>query len=712
MSALDALHALLARLRGSGDVLFALAVLAVVVLLVAPVPPALLDAGLALSLALSATLLTVTLLSRDALAFATFPALLLLTTLLRLALSVSSTRLVLTRGEAGRVIEAFGRVVVQGSPVAGAVVFAVLTLVQLLVVAKGAERVAEVAARFTLDALPGKQLAIDADQRAGLLSAEEAARRRRALERECQLHGAMDGALKFVKGDAVAGVAIVLVNAAGGLAAGLLRGRTLADAAGRAVLLAVGDGLAAQVPSLLTAVAAGLAVTRVAAEEEGRRLGGELGRQLLAEPRALGAVAALMLALAAAPGLPALPFLSLAAGALALAWPGRPGWWRPAAAGAGAHPWLPPWARASPGPPGGLARVLPAAAPPLLGVGVLPSDAAEPGQAPEPALVLELSHDLLQLVRDGGDRFLAEALPALREQVWRELGVPVPPLAVRGGALAEGEWVLLIHEVPAAGGRAAPGELLALAPPDDLLLAGVPFVPALDQGSGRPAALVAAADGERAAALGPVRAPLERVAEACGAELSRQAALLMGLQESQVLLDGLEASAPALVREVARQVPPALLAEVLRRLLEEGVPIRPLRTVLEALLEAGGAPRGAAALAAAARRAQRRHIGHRAARGGALVALLLDPEAEGLVRSSLLGEHPALAPDQAAGLLDALAAAIEGAGEAPVLLASADVRRAVRLLVAPRYPRLQVLAYDELPPEQPVRPVGRLRLVA
>ncbi|HET8732326.1 MAG TPA: FHIPEP family type III secretion protein, partial [Anaeromyxobacteraceae bacterium] len=230
--------------------------------------------------------------------------------------------------------------------------------------------------------------------------------------------------------------------------------------------------------------------------------------------------------------------------------------------------------------------------------------------------------------------------------------------------------------------------------------------------TGRPAALVDEADAARAAALGPLLDPLARVAAGCEAALARHAALLLGVQEAQALLDGLEASAPALVREAARQLPPALLAEVLRRLLEEGVPIRPLRAVLEALLEAGGAARGAGPLTAAARRALRRHIGHRAAAGGPLAALLLDPAAERAVRESLLGELPALEPDRAALLLDALARALEAAGDPPVLLVSGDVRRAVRLLVAPRYPRLQVLAYDELPPEQPVRPVGRLALAA
>jgi len=676
----SALHLLLARLRGAGDALFALAVLAIVLLLVAPVPPALVDAGLALSLALAATVLVVTLLSRDALAFASFPALLLVTTLLRLALSVSSTRLVLTRGEAGRVIDAFGRIVVQGSPVAGAVVFAIVTLVQLLVVAKGAERVAEVAARFTLDALPGKQMALDADLRGGLVDAATAARRRRALERESQLYGAMDGALKFVKGDAIAGVAIVLVNAAGGLAALALRGRPLGEAAQRAVLLAVGDGLASQLPSLLVAVAAGVAVTRVAAEEEGERLGAEVARQLLSDPRALAAVAGLLAVVALLPGLPAVPFLALGAGAAGLAWRARRG--------------------------DGLLSTAPTRAP------AAPADDGAGPDEEEPAVVLELSDDLLALASAPEARFLDGALPAVRAELWRDLGVPAPTIAVRGAPLPPGEWLLLVHETPVARGRAPVDERLSLAPLDDLELTGLPFRPAPEPRHGHPAALVGEADAARALALGPLLGPLERVAAACAADLERHAALLVGVQETQALLDGLEGSAPALVREAVRQLPPALLAEVLRRLVEEGVPIRPLRLVLEALLEAGGGPRGAPALAAAARRALRRHISLRAGGGEPLGALLLDPATERAVRESLLGEVPALDPAEVTRLLESLAAHLAAAGGRPVLLASADIRRAVRLLVAPRFPRLQVLAYDELPPDLPVRPLGRLALAA
>jgi type III secretion protein V len=674
------LLSILSRVRGAGDVLFALGVLAVLLLLVAPLPPALLDACLALNLALSATILVVTLFARDALRFASFPTLLLLTTLFRLALNVSSTRLILSRGEAGGVIEAFGRVVVQGNYVVGAVVFAILTLVQLLVVARGAERVAEVAARFTLDALPGKQMAIDADLRGGLLDPAEARRRRRALERESQLYGSMDGALKFVKGDAIAGIAIVLVNVLGGLVSGAIRGLSLPEAAARYTVLAIGDGLVSQIPALLIAVSAGVAVTRVAAEEEGASLAAEIGRQVVAEPRALWAVSALLAALGLAPALPAAPFLVLSG-----------------LAGAGAH-WLTRRGRPAAGPA------------PARGDGP-PAAGADPYAPPAP-LVLALASDLLEQARAAESRFVGEGLSALRERLWTELGVRLPPVTIRGEELAPGGWAVLVDEVPVASGRAAVDEIALVAPADEVALVGIASREEREGHGGKAVAVVEARHRDRVASLGPVLDPLDRVLDGAAAALRAQAHHFVGLQEAQALLDGVETAAPALVREVGRQVPPALLAEVLRRLVEEGVSVRPLRTILEAILEAGGSGRGAAALAEACRRALRRHIGHHFAGGEALLALLLDPAAEAAVRETLAGEWPALDPNVAAAMLDALAAEIAGLSRTPVLLTSPDVRRAVRNLVSARFPRLGVLAYEELPPELPVRPVGRVALAA
>jgi type III secretion protein V len=674
---MSALAGVLSRLRGGADIVLAVVALATVSLLVAPLPPRLLDVALAGNLALSATVLIVALFARDALRFASFPTLLLFTTLLRLALEVSSTRLVLSRGEAGQVVQAFGRIVIAGDYVVGAVVFAILTLVQLLVVTKGGERVAEVAARFTLDAMPGKQMAIDADLRAGAIDQPEARRRRRALEREGQLYGAMDGALKFVKGDALAGVAIVLVNLGGGLVAGLVRGLSLEAAARRYALLAIGDGLVAQVPSLLISVAAGVVVTRVADEEEGGSLARDLGRQLFSDPRALAAVAGLCLALALLPGLPAAPFSALAVAATLGAFL--------AARGAAR--------REDAGGDGGSA-----------GPRRRPT-AGEPRS--ESPLALELDAELLPLVEAGP--LGRELLPAVSGEAAAELGLPMPPIAIRAGHLPAGGWRLLVDEVPAAAGLARTGEWLALIAPEELHAVGIAAAREVEPLTGAAAALVGEAEVARAAALAPLRGPAERVAAGVAAALRRNAHHLLGVQEVQALLDALEASQPALVREVARQIPSPLLAEVLRQLLEEGIPLRPLPRILEALLEAGGAARGAPALVDGCRRALSRHLAHRYATAGSLDAVLLDPVAEAGLRDALAGN--ALDPRAAERLLDDLERALcTMDASSPVLLTPSDVRRPMRQLVASRFPRLAVLSYEELPATCSIRPVGKLAL--
>ncbi len=359
-----------------------------------------------------------------------------------------------------------------------------------------------------------------------------------------------------------------------------------------------------------------------------------------------------------------------------------------------------------------LAKVLRA----IRGVNRLAASEAEPERLIEQACdLLVREHGFpavwIALAREGDGRFAREGLAALREQLWLDLGVRVPPIAVRQGALAPGGWTLLVDDVPAGAGSAPASEAVALVPPDELALVGIDAAPDRDPISGRTVSLVHARDADRAARLGPVRGPLDRVLSEVLWALARSAHQLVGVQEVQALLDALEPGAPALVREASRQLPPATLAEVLRRLVEEGVSIRPLRTILEALLEAGS-ERRPAALAEASRRALRRHIGHRCAGGGPLTALLLDPHAEEAVRSALAGEALALDPVVAAALLDALGEQLRALEDPPVVLASPDVRRALRSLLAPRFPRIAVLAYEELPPELPIRPIGRLALVA
>jgi type III secretion protein V len=462
---------LLLRARKSSDVVLAAAMASVLGALIIPLPPWLLDLGLAINLAAAVALLVAALYARDALKVTSFPTLLLFTTLFRLALNVSSTRLALAEGHAGDVIQAFGEFVVRGDYIVGAVLFAILTLVQFLVVAKGAERVAEVSARFTLDAMPGKQMSIDADLRAGAIDQKQARRRRRDLERESQMFGAMDGAMKFVKGDVIAGLVIVAVNLLGGTALGVLQGGlSLSEAAATFALIAIGDGLVSQIPSLCIAVAAGLVVTRVASEKEEDSLGSEIGAQLLGEAKALWVVAALCVALALMPGMPHFTFLGLA-GALGLLAHVLKHVKAEAAkeerASAPSEGDSPEATGTVPGRPG---------AP--------PSVATPVGVAP---LTLDLAPDLTGLTQEQGGAFVHQVLNRVRDELFHELGVRVPGIRVRTGAayLSSGAYRILVDEVPAASGQVVPGALYALASPEELAFLELKAEHAVDPATGK-----------------------------------------------------------------------------------------------------------------------------------------------------------------------------------------------------------------------------------
>jgi type III secretion protein V len=405
------------------DVALAALVILVVGLMIVPLPTWALDLLISTNLSAAVAILLVVLYVPDAIGIATFPTLLLLTTLFRLSLSVASTRLILLQANAGEVIRAFGTFVVRGNYVVGAVVFLVLTIIQFIVIAKGSERVAEVGARFVLDAMPGKQMAIDAELRAGTIDGVEARRRRRTLQRESQFYGAMDGAMKFVKGDVVASLVILVVNILGGLAIGcLMKGMAVVDALKRYGLLTIGDGLVTQIPALVLSTAAGVLVTRVASEEADTPLGDELVRQLLGVPKALQVAGGFVLLLAAVPGLPALPFLVIGV-ALVLVGHAR--------------------AKAK-----SLEEQRAATEP-------TPKERVRAG-AREPAFVpvvvpwsLEVSEDLAPLL-DGEPGGLRAMAIDLRQELFAELGVPLATPRVRATPeIGEGHVVLSLHEVPA-----------------------------------------------------------------------------------------------------------------------------------------------------------------------------------------------------------------------------------------------------------------------
>jgi type III secretion protein V len=636
---------------GLADAALAAIVIGVVGLMVVPLPTEVLDLLLASNLAFSVAVLLISLYVTDGLKIASFPSLLLITTLVRLALNVSSTRLILLQANAGEVIRAFGEFVVRGNYVVGGVIFLILTIIQFVVIAKGGERVAEVGARFTLDALPGKQMAIDAELRAGTIDGNEARTRRRHLARESQFYGAMDGAMKFVKGDVLASLLITLVNLFGGLAIGVFqRNLDATQALKRYGLLTIGDGLVTQIPSLVLATAAGVLVTRVASEDPDTPLGEELAQQLLGQPQALRVAALFVLLLAAAPGLPALPFLVIAA-LLAFASRARTRALRVEAAKAAAEP---------------IQRR---------------GDGSEPRFVP--VVVpwgFELSSDLVPLEEDelrGDSRRpgVRSAMAALRELMFRELGVPLPRgRLVENRELPERTVLLSLFEIPARL-ISVPAEITDAQVPAFLIGASMPL-------------------------------------------LRQRAADFLGIAETQTLLDQLEQVAPATVRQVVpKPVSVPLLTDVLRRLLEERVSVRDLRGILEALSAVATSEKDPLNLAEFVRTQLRRAITHGLTRGAReLPVLIVDAPIEETIRGAIqrtpAGSFLALSPAAGRDVVQAVRRALESVPpETPaVLLTQPDIRRFVRKLLEVDLPDLVVVSYAELLPEVSLRPAARVSL--
>ncbi|MBW2733946.1 MAG: type III secretion system export apparatus subunit SctV [Deltaproteobacteria bacterium] len=686
------------KLLDHSDLVLAALVVGVVVMMIIPLPTFVLDLLITANISLGVVLLLVSIYINNAVRIATFPSILLITTLFRLGLNVSSTRLILLQADAGDVIAAFGGFVVAGNLVVGSVIFLILTLIQFLVIAKGSERVAEVAARFTLDAMPGKQMAIDADVRAGAIEMADARRQRGTLQRESQLYGSMDGAMKFVKGDAIAGILITVINIIGGLLIGVLqRGMDVGGAARLYTQLTIGDGLVSQIPALLVSTAAGIIVTRVASEDEGAHLGRDIGEQILAQPRALALSAGLLVLFAIVPGMPTIPFLVLAALLGFVSW-GR---------------------RAS--------RVRPTRRRIALGGvkerhdGVAGDEVDE--ELPAPAqLTVELGEDLAAKVgaEVEGNALTTELIPGLREMLYMELGVLLPGVQVRahGVGLAPSGYRLLLTDVPVAEGRWELEGAVALVDASELRARGIEALPITVPGVASPAARVSA---EHEVSLRDEGFQLLDAATALvlhlGDVVRLHVAELIGIQETQQLLDALERTHPALVAEVVpKLVNVQTLAEVLRRLVEEGLPVRQLRGILESLAELAGAERDPVALTEQARRGLRRYISYKYADDeGQLQALLLDPAIEQMVRESVQhtdkGSYLAIEPQLAQEIVSAVSTTLQEHTHAipsAVVLTHADVRRYFRRLIEGEHPGLAVLSFDELLPQVQVQLLARV----
>ncbi len=679
------------------DLILAVVIVGILSLMIMPIPTGLLDLLLAGNLAFSVLLLMLALYVPSILHFSSFPSLLLVTTLFRLSLNITTTRLILLHADAGDIIFTFGNFVVGGNFIVGVVIFLIITIIQFVVITKGAERVAEVAARFTLDAMPGKQMSIDADLRAGTITQEEAKERRDTISKESQLHGAMDGAMKFVKGDAIAGLIITAINVTAGIMIGVLQKNW---EVGKAVttysILTIGDGLVSQIPALLISITSGMIVTRVTNEEAGGALGGDIGGQLLAQPKALMIAAAFMVGFGLIPGFPKIPFFIL--GALA----GTVGFILHKGEGLPEEPELED------------KRNLPAMAPAGKKKPPKPKDEGD-----EFSITVPLLLDLSGASQDVVDpQSMNDELIRVRRALYNDLGVPFPGIHLRfNQSIPEGHYKILLHEVPVAEGFLKKGCVLAREKPDSLKMLGIPFteekifirnVPAIWVEEDRKA------DLEKAKV--PFLEPTKVLTYHLTVILKRYAGDFVGLQETKYLLDQMEKEFPELVREAQRVLPIQKITEIFQRLVQEEISIRNLRTILQALIEWGQKEKEPVLLAEYVRSALKRYISYKFSRGQNILAVYLLEEAleesiRKAVRQTSAGAYLALEPRKVKAFLVSLRREVGNltdGNQRPAVLTSLDVRRYTRKMIEQEFPELPVLSHQELTEEITIQPLGRI----
>ena len=667
---------------GRSDALLAGAVVGIVAMMIIPLPPMLLDILIVLNITFSLTILLVSLNIREPLEFSSFPPLLLIATLFRLGLNVSAARLILLNAHAGDVISAFGKVVVGGNTVVGIVVFLILVVIQYVVITNGAGRVSEVAARFTLDAMPGKQMSIDADLNAGLITPDEARIRRRSIERESDFYGAMDGASKFVKGDAVAALVIIVVNIVGGLTVGVLQhGLDIGTALTTFTVLTVGDGLVNEISALLVSVATGVLVTRSGSEAG---LGSDLGTQLLSRPRLFMVVGGVLIVIGLVPGFPTLVFC--AGGALV----GGGGWFLSQSAATATAV-----ATAS--------AALAAPALPALGSGQeTPLDALK-----VETMELEVGYGLVGLVEGGASGGLVERIGLIRRQIAGELGLIVPTVRIRDDlVLDQNAYVIKLRGSEIARGAVDPTKMLCMDPGGgEIAVSGIPTTEPV---FGLPASWVSIAERERAESLGYTVVDAASVLATHLAEtIRRHAHEILGRPETNQLLEGLKHEQPGLVEEIV----PNLVAvgdveKVLQGLLRERIPIRDLSTILESVADGARSTKEPLFLTEAVRHALARAISMRyRAPDGALHAIALAPDLDTRLGASVMVQPGYVGLELSGSDSRALVESIDRSLRQlslqryqPILLCTTRVRLALRNLTERHMPQMAVLSYEEILP--------------
>ena len=680
------------------DIVLAIMLVAIIFMMILPLPTWLVDVLIGVNMTVSAMLLMVAMYLPTPLAFSSFPSVLLVTTLFRLGISIATTRLILLQGDAGHIIYTFGNFVVGGNLVVGLVVFLILTIVQFVVITKGAERVAEVAARFSLDAMPGKQMSIDGDMRAGTIDMEEAKRRRRMVEKESQLYGAMDGAMKFVKGDAIAGLIIVAVNLLGGILIGTLqRGLTAGEAVKSYSILTIGDGLIAQIPALFIAICAGMIVTRVQSDEGPSNVGKDIGAQVLAQPKALVIASAVALGMGMIPGMPVATFLALA-GVLG-----------------GVGFTLMRRARRVVDAKTGLLTVVPA---PQAGGGPA-RKTGEAGDEFNPTVPLMM--DVASHLKSSFDAAtLNDELLKIRRALYFDLGVPFPGIQLRfNDALHAETYSIMLAEVPVSQGRLRPGYLLVRENTQNLDALQIAYESDKRFLPNIATVWVAAALKDTLAKAGiSFMEPGQVLTYHLAFVLKKYSGDFLGIQETKFLLSSMEGRFPDLVREATRVLPIQKIAEIFQRLVSEEISVRNLRTVLEALIEWGQKEKDSVLLTEYVRASLKRHISHKySSAQNVLAAYLLAPGVEdtlrGAIRQTSAGSYLALDPNTSKRLVETIKRTVgdlSASAQKPVLLTSMDIRRYMRKMIEQDLYDLPVLSYQELTQEVNIQPLARVDL--
>ena len=681
-----------------GDVALAVGILGILVMLLLPMPSLLLDLSLATSISIAVLVLMTALFIKKPLEFSAFPAVLLITTLLRLGLNIASTRLILSRGHegtdaAGEVIEAFGAFVMQGNVVIGVIVFAILVIVNFVVITKGSGRIAEVAARFTLDSMPGKQMAIDADLSAGLITEHAAKERRKELEGESNFYGAMDGASKFVRGDAMAGLMITAINLIGGIIIGVVQsGMPFADAAAAYSTLTIGDGLVSQIPALIISVAAGLLVSKAGVDGEADKA---VFGQLTANPQGLGLVSGVALIVGLLPGMPLVPFALMAAGAGSLAWMNRDIQERKAAEKEAAR----------------LAAEEPEEEE------IAPEDAPIEDSLTIDELKIELGYGLLPLINDVDGRKLTDQIKALRRSLAEEMGFVTPAVRIIDNMqLGNQEYSIRVKELEAGKGDLELNKLLVMDP------AGLPIDIAGDHvkepAFGLPATWIDENLREEASFRGYTIVEPAAVMVTHLTEILREnMADLLSYAEVEKLIDKLSKEHKKLVEDIApAQISRAGIQRILQTLIKERISIRDLPTILEGIAEASATTQNLDAIVEHVRTRLSRQICHtNRAPDGNLPVMALSPHWEQAFMEALVGDGErkqlALAPSKLHDFVAAVRNSFETAsaqGQVPVLLTSPLIRPYVRSLVERFRPQTVVMSQNEIHPSARLQTLGHV----